>query len=101
MINSLLCAGANIRKIVADAGGPTDGSAARLVKFPRPESTESTIRLEGDSNVVENIIATIEAFVKEREDQVTANVEVPPAQHRMLIGRGGDTRRGIESSTLR
>lgn len=47
--------------------------------------------------MVENIIATIEAFVKEREDQVVATVEVPPAQHRMLIGRGGDTRRGIES----
>ncbi|OGE48881.1 hypothetical protein PENARI_c025G06788 [Penicillium arizonense] len=89
--------GANIRKIVVDAGGPNDGSAARMVRFPRAESTESTIRLEGNGTIVDNIIAAIEAFVKEREDQVTEILEVPTAQHRMLIGRGGETRRGIES----
>ncbi|EAW11303.1 putative RNA binding effector protein Scp160 [Aspergillus clavatus NRRL 1] len=89
--------GANIRKIVAEAGGPTDGGASRIVRFPRPESTESTIKLEGNGKVVENIIAAIEAFVKEREDQVSITVEVPPVQHRLLIGRGGETRRGIES----
>lgn len=35
--------------------------------------------------------------MKEKEDQVTVTVEVPPSQHRLLIGRGGDTRRDIES----
>ncbi|KAJ5943476.1 hypothetical protein N7516_003644 [Penicillium verrucosum] len=89
--------GANIRKIVTEAGGPTDGSAARMVRFPRPESTESTIRLEGNGKIVDSIIAAIEEFVKERQDQVTEIIDVPTAQHRMLIGRGGDTRRGIES----
>ncbi|EKV06299.1 RNA binding effector protein, putative [Penicillium digitatum PHI26] len=89
--------GANIRKIVTEAGGPTDGSAARMVRFPRPESSESTIRLEGNGKIVESIIAAIEEFVKERQDQVTEILDVPTAQHRMLIGRGGDTRRGIES----
>jgi polyribonucleotide nucleotidyltransferase len=68
-----------------------------MVRFPRAESTESTIRLEGNGTIVDNIIAAIEAFVKEREDQVTEILDVPTAQHRMLIGRGGDTRRGIES----
>lgn len=68
-----------------------------MVRFPRPESTESTIRLEGNGQVVDNIIAAIEEFVKEREDQVTETLDVPTAQHRLLIGRGGDTRRGIES----
>ncbi|PWY68118.1 KH domain-containing protein [Aspergillus sclerotioniger CBS 115572] len=89
--------GANIRKIVADAGGPTDGSASRMVKFPRPESTDSTIKLEGNGQVVDKIVAAIQDFVKEREDQVSVTVEVPPSQHRLLIGRGGETRRGIES----
>ncbi|KAJ5168811.1 K Homology domain type 1 [Penicillium canariense] len=89
--------GANIRKIVVDAGGPNDGSAARMVRFPRPDSTESTIRLEGNGKIVDNIIAAIEEFVKEREDQVSETLDVPTAQHRMLIGRGGETRRGIES----
>ncbi|KAB8072235.1 hypothetical protein BDV29DRAFT_177780 [Aspergillus leporis] len=89
--------GANIRKIVAEAGGPTDGSASRLVRFPRPESSDTSIKLEGNGQVVDKIIAAIEEFVKEREDQVTVNVEVPSTQHRLLIGRGGETRRGIES----
>ncbi|KAJ5899581.1 K Homology domain type 1 [Penicillium taxi] len=89
--------GANIRKIVVDAGGPSDGSAARLVKFPRPESTESTIRLEGNGDVVDKIVAAIQAFVQERDDQVTETLDVPTVQHRALIGKGGDVRRDIES----
>ncbi|KAL2829798.1 hypothetical protein BDW59DRAFT_142043 [Aspergillus cavernicola] len=89
--------GANIRKIVAEAGGPTDSSASRLVKFPRPESNDTAIRLEGNGDVVGKIVAAIEEFVKEREDQVVVTVEIPQVQHRLLIGRGGDARRGIES----
>ena len=94
---SLTVIGANIRKLVAEAGGPTDSSASRLVRFPRPESDDTTIRLEGNGEIVDKIIAAIEQFVQEREDQVAINLEVPPVQHRLLIGRGGDTRRGIES----
>lgn len=82
---------------MTDAGGPNDGSAARMVRFPRPDSAESTIRLEGNEKIVDSIITAIEDFVKEREDQVTEILDVPTSQHRMLIGRGGDTRRGIES----
>ncbi|KAK1143283.1 hypothetical protein N8T08_006810 [Aspergillus melleus] len=89
--------GANIRKIVSDAGGPTDGSASRIVRFPRPESSDTAIKLEGEGPLVDSIIAAIEEFVKEREDQVTASLDVPQIQHRLLIGRGGDTRRDIES----
>ena len=68
-----------------------------MVKFPRAENDESTIRLEGNGAVVEKIIAVIQDFVKEKEDQVVVAVEVPQSQHRLLIGRGGETRRGIES----
>lgn len=93
----LTVVGANIRKIVAEAGGPVDSSTARVVRFPRADSNESSIRLEGNGAVVDKIISAIQGFVKEREDQVTANIDVPPAQYRLLIGRGGETRRGIES----
>lgn len=68
-----------------------------MVKFPRPDNNESTIRLEGNGAVVDKIIAVIQDFVKEKEDQVVVAVEVPQSQHRLLIGRGGETRRGIES----
>ncbi|KAK2761709.1 hypothetical protein FQN54_001537 [Arachnomyces sp. PD_36] len=89
--------GANIRRIVIDAGGPDDGSAARMVKFPRPESTETAIRLEGDGAVVAKIVAAIEEFVKRKDDEVTEFVEVPTSHHRLLVGRGGDTRRNLET----
>lgn len=82
---------------MTEAGGPSDGSAARMVRFPKPDSTESTIRLEGNGKIVDNIITAIEEFVKERQDQVTEILDVPTAQHRLLIGRGGESRRDIES----
>ena len=68
-----------------------------MVRFPKADSAESTIRLEGNEKIVESIIAAIEQFVKERADQVTETLDVPATQHRMLIGRQGDTRREIES----
>ena len=40
---------------------------------------------------------SIESFVRQREQQVTETINVPPERHGMLIGRGGETRRGIES----
>ena len=69
----------------------------RLVQFPRPESDSSTITFEGNQAIVEKIIAAIEAFVDERENQVTEFLEVAPEKHRLLIGRGGETKRGLES----
>jgi rRNA processing protein Krr1/Pno1 len=89
--------GANIRKIIVEAGGPDDGSASRIVKFPRPESNETTIKLEGNGAVVDKIAAAIDAFVKERDGQVVGTVDVPQPQHRLLIGRGGETRRSLET----
>ena len=42
-------------------------------------------------------MAAIEAFVAKRESQVTQVVEVAPEKHRLLIGRGGETRQSLES----
>jgi rRNA processing protein Krr1/Pno1 len=47
--------------------------------------------------MVNKIIAAIQAQVKEKADQVTQFAEVPTEKHRMLIGRGGETRRNLES----
>ncbi|KAL1960355.1 hypothetical protein VTO42DRAFT_8315 [Malbranchea cinnamomea] len=85
--------GANIRKIVVEAGGPD----ARMVKFPRADSDDTTIRLEGREDIVNAVIAAIEEFVRQKEDQIVATIDVPQSQHRVLIGRGGDARRQIES----
>jgi polyribonucleotide nucleotidyltransferase len=68
-----------------------------MVKFPRAESDETTIRLEGKETVVNKVISAIQDFVRDKEDQVTVTVDVPQNQHRVLIGRGGDTRRQLET----
>ncbi|EFR04979.1 hypothetical protein MGYG_07982 [Nannizzia gypsea CBS 118893] len=89
--------GAHIRKLIVDCGGPDDTTASRVVKFPRAESDETTIKLEGKEAVVTNLINAIEEFVRQKEDQVTVSLDVPQSQHRHLIGRGGETRRQLES----
>lgn len=84
--------------MVMEAGGSDDRrELARTVRFPRQESDDSTIRVEGNKKLVDNIVASIEAFVNQRENQINDIVEVAPEKHRLLIGRGGETRRALES----
>ena len=81
-----------------EAGGSDDRrDLARTVRFPRQDSDETTIRLEGNKSIVERIAASIEAFVAERSNQVTELLEIAPEKHRLLIGRGGETRRSLEA----
>lgn len=53
--------------------------------------------MEGRSEVVDKIVAQIEAMVAERESQVTDALEVPVEKHRTIVGRGGETKRNIET----
>lgn len=46
---------------------------------------------------MDKIISSIEAFIGERENQVTEIVEIAPEKHRLLIGHGGETRRALEA----
>lgn len=81
-----------------EAGGSDDRrDLARTVRFPRQDSSDSTIRVEGNHAIVQKIVASIEGFVKQRETQTTDAIEVAPEKHRLLIGRGGETRRNLES----
>lgn len=90
--------GANIRSIVTSAGGPDNSrDLARMVRFPRAESDESSIRVEGPKSVVEKIVAAIKAQVASLENQTTETLDISPDKHRLLIGRGGETRRSLES----
>jgi len=89
--------GANIRSVVVAAGGPDNArDLARMVRFPRAESDESSIRVEGPKSVVEKIIASLKAQSSSLENQTTETIEVSPDKHRLLIGRGGETRRSLE-----
>lgn len=81
-----------------EAGGSDDRrDLARTVRFPGQDSDDSTIRVEGNKAVVDKIVAAIEAFTGQRENSTTESIEVAPEKHRMLIGRGGDVRRALES----
>ncbi len=68
-----------------------------MVRFPRAESDDNTVRVEGSKTVVDKIVAAIQAIADERGNQVTQTIEVAPAKHRLLIGRGGETRRHLEA----
>ena len=90
--------GANIRTIVVDAGGSDDRrDLAKTVRFPRQDSDDNTIVVEGQKAVVDKIVAAIEAFAAQRDSQTSNIIEVAPEKHRILIGRGGEARRALES----
>ncbi|KAI1490767.1 RNA binding effector protein Scp160 [Biscogniauxia mediterranea] len=90
--------GSTLRDIVIKAGGPEDRRLqARTVQFPKQDADGNAIRIEGRQDVVDKIIASIQAMVSERENQVTEILDVPVEKHRSLIGRGGDAKRQLES----
>ena len=81
-----------------EAGGSDDRrDLARTVRFPGQDSDENTVRVEGSKAVVDKIVAAIEAFAGQKENSTTESIEVAPEKHRMLIGRGGEVRRALES----
>ncbi|KXJ96717.1 putative RNA binding effector protein Scp160 [Microdochium bolleyi] len=90
--------GSTLHDIVVKAGGPDDRRLqARTIQFPKQDADGNGIKIEGRKDVVEKIVAAIEAHVAERESQVTEVLEVPTEKHRSLIGRGGETKRQLES----
>ncbi|KIX93397.1 uncharacterized protein Z520_10816 [Fonsecaea multimorphosa CBS 102226] len=86
--------GSHIQNLVAKAGGT--GTSAEHVRFPRQgdESDELTVR--GTADVVEKILAAIQAFVDTRENSTTETIDVPISQHRALIGPNGSIRKKLE-----
>lgn len=90
--------GQTLKDIVVKAGGPADRQAlARLVRFPSQESDSNEIIVEGNVEIVNKIVKSIEGVVAVKENQVTEKVAVAPERHRKLVGRGGNTRRELES----
>ncbi|KAF7861868.1 hypothetical protein EAF04_007750 [Stromatinia cepivora] len=89
--------GANIHAIIVNAGGSGDRrELARVVQFPKAESDGNAIKVEGNRQLVDNIVAAIQKIVEERESQITETVDVPTDKHRPLIGAGGETKKGME-----
>lgn len=68
----------------------------RMIRFPKTDAEGNNIRIEGQKAVVDQICAAIEALVQQQESQKNDIAEVNPDKHRLLIGRGGETRRQLE-----
>ncbi|EHY58019.1 Vigilin 1 [Exophiala dermatitidis] len=86
--------GSNIQSIVTKAGGK--GNSAEYVRFPRPGVESDTLTVKGTADVVDKIVAAIQSFVDEKENEVTETVDVPRNQHRQLVGPGGANRKKLE-----
>jgi predicted PilT family ATPase len=86
--------GANIRRMVVEAGGPDQSH--QVVKFPERGSESSMIRIEGPQTVVAQVVAAIEKFVVDQENQVSDTVDVPSEKHGQLIGPRGEAKRNLE-----
>ena len=67
-----------------------------MIRFPKTDADGNNIRIEGQTPVVDKICASIQALVDEQESQTNDIAEVKPDKHRLLIGRGGETRRQLE-----
>ena len=46
---------------------------------------------------MEKIVAAMQKIIVERDSQTVETIEVPTDKHRSLIGRGGETKKDLES----
>ncbi|KAG8907944.1 hypothetical protein FRB99_001452 [Tulasnella sp. 403] len=92
--------GETLRNLIINAGGPTDSKAqAGLVHFPRYGESPDEVRLRGDKAVVAKLKKEMEKMAATYRDRVILGVVVPAAQHRSLIGRGGQNLNDLQMKT--
>lgn len=60
-----------------------------MIQSPRQGESGDEVRLRGEPKLVARLKAELEKTVATLRDRVFLGVEVPAAQHRLLIGRGG------------
>ncbi|KAI0630344.1 hypothetical protein C8Q77DRAFT_1200897 [Trametes polyzona] len=92
--------GQGLKDLIARCGGPTDSKAqAGLIRFPRQGEPSDEVRLRGEPKLVAKLKAELEKTVATLKDRVVLGVEVPVAQHRALIGRGGQHLNDLQNRT--
>jgi rRNA processing protein Krr1/Pno1 len=81
---------------VQKAGG--SNSSSQTVQFPKADADGNIIKVTGETDVVDKIIATLKRMVADLESRTTEVIDVPSSKHSSLIGRGGDVKRDLEST---
>ncbi|KAJ7595029.1 hypothetical protein C8J56DRAFT_1123796 [Mycena floridula] len=93
--------GVYLKDLVTRCGipDPDPKVLAGLIRFPRQGESSDEVRLRGESKLVNKIKAEFEKAVAEMKNRVVLAVEVPAPQHRVLIGRGGQTLNDLQKRT--
>ncbi|KAG9027265.1 hypothetical protein FRB95_007948 [Tulasnella sp. JGI-2019a] len=92
--------GETLRELITKVGGPTDPKQqAGLVHFPRQGESPDEVHLRGDKSLVNKLKKELETMAATFRDRVVMGVGVPAAQHRTLIGRGGQHLNDLQSKT--
>ncbi|KAI6135670.1 hypothetical protein EV401DRAFT_2084938 [Pisolithus croceorrhizus] len=82
--------GQGLKDLIIRCGGPSDHKLqAGLVKFPRQGDISDEVRLRGEPGIVSRLKDELENKVSVLRDRIVVAVEIPAAQHRNIIGRGG------------
>jgi transcription antitermination factor NusA-like protein len=66
---------------------------------PRQGEPSNEVRIRGEPKLVNKIKVELEKAVTTLEDRLVLAVEVPSAQHRVLIGRGGQHLNELQEKT--
>lgn len=70
-----------------------------VFESPRPGEPSDEVRLRGEPKIVAKLKAELEKVTATLRDRIILGVEVPAAQHRALIGRGGQHLNDLQSRT--
>ncbi|CAB4487493.1 unnamed protein product [Rhizophagus irregularis] len=90
--------GSRIRETVANVSGSEEkGSQAGVVKFPRPGDNSDEVILKGDKELVEKVKLELERLVEEQNNLKVGIVQIPRAQHPIIIGRNANQLKEIQS----
>ncbi|CAG8836554.1 18452_t:CDS:2, partial [Racocetra persica] len=68
-----------------------------IVKFPRPGTNSDEVTLKGDKELVEKIKVELERLVEEQSNLTVGIIQIPRAQHPVIIGRNGTQLREIQN----
>ncbi|KAG6828212.1 hypothetical protein H0H92_008785 [Tricholoma furcatifolium] len=90
--------GQGLRDLISRCDGPSDPKAqAGLIRFPRQGEPSDEVKLRGEPKLVNKLKTELEKVAATLRDRVILGVEIPAAQHRALIGRGGQHLNELQS----